>query len=344
MDFREVFRNEQRSELTEIRPRYFADNSARGSWQDVHSDEMGRLLKQVREGRPWQDVVYEHTSTKGNQWLEQIVLSPSRSLFLELLPLSGSDVVLDIGSGWGQLTRELARRAKAVVSVEPNPERLTINEQICAQEQISNICFFQSSDCTAFLKDESFDFILLCGVYEWLAQEQSGDPRSVQQQLLHRFQKLLKPGGTVIIAIENRVGLKYLLGENDDHSSVRHVSYLPYAEAKAMFETETLRELRAFTYSQKEYQQQLTANGFENVKFFAAFPDYKIPQCIVPADSPEVLRDLISRLALPDEHDGTTGALSSNSEIIHRVYRALGDLEITQLLAPSFIITAERAL
>lgn len=323
---------------------FYIDRDTTGNWRDLSESEMKGLIEAVRAGTNWQEVVFEYTRKMDSSWLEQIVLSPSRSLFLELISISKSDIVLDLGSGWGQLTRELAARAKFVVSVEPTLDRLEINRAICEQEGISNVCFVQSSKCLELFARESFDKILLCGVYEWLAEQLTGEPKTIQERYLKEFSTLLKPKGEIIIAIENRIGLKYLLGENDDHSRVRHISYLPYEEARALYETETGKELRAFTYDITEYKTALESGGFSEIKLYAAFPDYKLPQVIIPADSPEVLRDFISRSQLPDEHDGTSGELSANSEIIQRIYRSLNNLGITQKLAPSFIIIARKPL
>ncbi len=325
----------------QVAPRFFALTEIKGNWNDLPASEMQALIEQINDGNDWQNVIYDFTTARGNKWLEKMTLSPSRSLFLDLIDFQNVRTALDIGSGWGQLTRALAKRADLVFSTEPNQERISINYAIAKQEKIENICFLQCDEELP-LAEGSIDLILLCGVYEWLAEDQTGDPREIQEAALRTFQKLLSPQGKIVIAIENRTGLKYLLGERDDHSQVPHTSYLPYKEADALYESEQLRELRAHTYDMNEYKEALKSNGFKNISFTLAFPDYKLPELLVPIDNPAVLQHIISSSSLPDEHDGCDGSASANNEILGKIYRATNNLDINKALAPSFIIQAQR--
>ena len=49
---------------------------------------------------------------------------------------------------------------------------------------------------------------------------------SFQQNVIRNAYNLLKPGGVLYIGIENKYGLKYLLGEKDDHSGLENFVYL----------------------------------------------------------------------------------------------------------------------
>jgi 2-polyprenyl-3-methyl-5-hydroxy-6-metoxy-1,4-benzoquinol methylase len=134
------------SSLKRISDNYFIAPDVSGTWRDSPQSEVTALVDQINSGSAWRDVVYRYTDQKSTEWLEKVVMSPSRSLFLELFDFSKVNSVLDFGSGWGQLTRPLASRVPFVMSVEPNQERLMVNEAISRQEGFDNICYLQASD------------------------------------------------------------------------------------------------------------------------------------------------------------------------------------------------------
>lgn len=321
---------------------YFSVEDATSAWTEIPEKKLRGLVDEINGGAAWRKAVYDFSQKSQNPWLEKIVLSPVRSLFLDVLDLDNVSAALDVGSGWGQLTRALAERVDFVMSVEPNPSKLAVNYAICQQEALDNICFLQTDAFSLPINPESFDLILLCGVYEWLAIEQEGDVKTLQEQVLRTLSRLLRPGGKLIIAIENRVGLKYLFGERDDHSMQRHVSCLPYDEASALFKAQDGKNFQARTYDMDEYRQSLLANGFADVKFNLAFPDYKLPQLIVPAENSDALQYIVKHSHLPNEHDGADGSVSTNNEILARAYSAINNLDLIKYLAPSFIIEAEK--
>jgi hypothetical protein len=65
--------------------------------------------------------------------------------------------------------------------------------------------------------ESRFDLACCIGVLEWVPKFREGDPRSLQVEFLKRIHSLLKPGSQLVLGIENRMGLKYLLGAVDDH-------------------------------------------------------------------------------------------------------------------------------
>ena len=62
--------------------------------------------------------------------------------------------------------------------------------------------------------------IVLIGVLEYVPKF-SKDKKDPINRLLTICNKLLKDNGDLIIAIENKIGLKYLLGWEEDHNHER---------------------------------------------------------------------------------------------------------------------------
>jgi len=329
--------------LSQLSNSLFVHSREHSSWQDADQSEMQLLIKQIESGNPWDAVVHNHMLSKGNDWLRRMVLSPSRALFLNLLELNGSETVLDLGSGWGQLTRELASRASSVISVEPNLERLKINHAINQQQQRDNICHIQANVFDLPLQAEAVDVAVLCGVLEWLGFDGNEDVGEMQQRGLKIIHDTLKPEAQILIAIENRTGLKYLLGEKDDHTATSDICYLPFEEAAATFLEQCNKPLRARTYDYLEYQKLLSNTGFKDIEIYLAFPDYKLPQVIIPATATKTLENFVANVGLPSDHSGLDGEVCKQAALLGRLYRAVNKLEVLHAFAPSFIIVGRKS-
>ncbi len=328
--------------LVELGENYFSYGiSEAKKWRDLGDSEMSQIAKKITDGAPWDEAIYQFTAS--NKWVKNIALSPSRSLFLDLFDFTNVRHALDVGAGWGPLTLALSERAQNVIAVESTKERLDIIHAICKQTSRTNVgCLHGDIFNLPFQKD-SFDFVLFCGVYEWLGNNGSTDDvKTLQEKALEIVFGLLRPRGRLVIAIENRLGLKYLLGERDDHSKERHLSYLPYHESEKRYAEERHLPLRSRTYDRREYETSLRQAGFSQVSFYLAFPDYKLPQLLAPANNLQALKKLVDNSLMPDEHDGCNGHPSENNEILKRIYRSLNNVEVVPDLTPSFIIVAEK--
>ena len=109
--------------------------------------------------------------------------------------------------------------------------------------------------------------------------------------------------------------------------------------ARQKYRTRTAQELRCFTYTDAELRELLQAAGFSSPSFFAAFPDYKLPEKILPFDD-AVENALMEGAPFADEHDGSCGARLENQRELRSHYRSLAQMGIAWLFAPSFFVTA----
>lgn len=171
--------------------------------------------------------------------------------------------VLEIGSGCGCITGTLCDSSKKVISVEQSQRRARItyerhksrgNLEVYAGN-ISNIRFKQKFDC-----------VVLIGVLEYAQRFFSEYPSD--SVFLNKIRSLLKPNGILLIAIENRYGIKYFAGANEDHLGEPYVSLVGYPN----------RDVK--TYGKNELEILLENCGFPNTKFYYPFPDYKLPSVI----------------------------------------------------------------
>ncbi len=173
--------------------------------------------------------------------------------------------VLEIGCGMGAITGLLCDKAEHVTAVELSKRRAEATLLRCREKNnleiiVGNLNDIEFSEC--------FDYITLIGVLEY--QVKYTDSDKPFEAFLDKIKSLLKPDGRLIIAIENKFGLKYWCGAPEDHSSMPFDSINQYAWGNK----------KAETFSRKELDELLETSGFKDRHFYYPLPDYKLPEMI----------------------------------------------------------------
>ncbi len=310
-------------------------------YHDTSDDELDRLIERMKEHN-WYDVIAE-VYADSNPWLCKIVTNSNRSDFLFLLPIRREFLALDLGAGWGQVAVPLSKFCD-VVAVEGNIRKLRIIKEIARQERSDNIMLCKSDILKLPFEKKQFNLIILNGVLEWVGSFQSlVDPIAAQQQVLENINNLLVPGGYLYIGIENKYGLKYLLGEIDDHTGLPDFTYLPEERAKQVFRDKFGKDLRVFVHSKNSYETMLKNAGFNQIQFFGALPDYKLPHSMVDLSRPEISKYFLEVMDYVDEHKGgENGGLSRYNEKMSVLYGALSLMNSAELFYPSYGIISQK--
>ena len=108
----------------------------------------------------------------------------------------------------------------------------------------------------------AYDVVVVMGVLEYVAEGRP-DPEDYLQ-FLRQAAAFLQPGGTVILGIENPLGVKYLCGAPEDHSGRPFDSVEGYG-----------RPGPARTFSRSVLESMVRAAGL-SPSTFGLFPDYKL--------------------------------------------------------------------
>ncbi len=201
-------------------------------------------------------------------WPSEYHLSPLRANLLRVLPLPREGRALELGSGLGALTRYLGETMASVVAVEGSVRRAALTRQRCRdlpQVEVVAANFFH----VRFPRP--FDLITLIGVLEYAALYGKGDGDPFHSLLRHAYEALAEHG-VLLLAIENRLGLKYLAGAPEDHLG------RPYAGVDGYPEEATPR-----TFGRLELLRLLEESGFVDFQVLLPFPDYKLPTVVVNA-------------------------------------------------------------
>jgi Cyclopropane fatty acid synthase and related methyltransferases len=311
-------------------------------FRDTPASELTAIVAEIHSGRPWREII-DHRFAATKPWLHQIVTSPLRTAFLAPVLSAPVGPVLDIGSGWGQIARPLARD-RHVVALEPVAERLAFIAAAARQDSVHDRLAFVESDYFEISFETRFAAICAIGVLEWAGAFQSAaDPQQRQRDFLRKTRAELAPHGQLILGIENRLGLKYLLGAPDDHIGVPNIACLPAALAAPRWQHVSGHTLRSFTYSHTELRDLLTAAGFTQIEFFAAFPDYKLPAAIVPfGENGATLNAWLCTHTPPADHNGYDGSALSSDLVaaLAAHYRSLADEGVAHAFVPSFFVRA----
>jgi len=308
------------------------------SYHDAPPTELREIASAIRQGRPWREVVRERYAT-ARPWLYRIVADPARDLFLRLHPPRPGERILDIGAGWGQVTLPLARRGDLeITALEPTTERLDFVEAAARQEATAERVHFLAASLFEVEFESCFDLACSIGVLEWVPQFHPGDPRQAQLDFLARTRRALAPDGQLVLGIENRLGLKYVLGARDDHTGVAGISVLDSKLAARRWEQLKGEPLRCFTFTRAELEDLLHEAGFGQLEFFAAFPDYKLPTALLSLGTP--VEEFLLQEEIVPEHDGCDGSPLPFQEALASHYRSLARLGVASAFVPSFYVSA----
>ncbi len=203
-------------------------------------------------------------------WPTEYHLSSVRANLLRGLDLSGVKRVLELGAGCGSITRYLAEQPDIEVdSVEGSDIRASLAAMRC--RDLSNVTIITANFNEIVFPEDYYDLVLFVGVTEYAGRFSSAksDQESLQE-LLTMAHTTCKGDGVTFIAIENRTGLKYALGANEDHYGIPYIGIENYPNSTGIR-----------TYSKKEWRQQVDSSAYSYCSFLYPFPDYKIPTLLI---------------------------------------------------------------
>ena len=282
--------------------------------KDLYSDGLieDELLEIVKNNpkEKYNEIIFEKSN-----WAVLYHLSEIRSHVIEWVPITKEDSVLEIGAGCGALTTILSEKSKKVTCIELSKKRSLINANRNKDKDNIEILVGNFQDIEI---SEKYDYITLIGVFEY-AKSYINSERPYEK-FLEIIKKYLKPNGKIIIAIENKLGLKYWAGCKEDHTGLYFEGLEGYPK------TDVVR-----TFSKNEIHELLKESGFKNNEFYYPYPDYKLPNVIYSDDYLPKLGELDDNLR---NFDADRLVLFNENAVFDSIIRA----NLFQELSNSFII------
>lgn len=195
------------------------------------------------------------------KWSILYHLSPLRENIVDWVPMDKESRVLEVGSGCGAITGALSRKAGTVTCVELSKKRSLINAHRNRGCDNVTIHVGNFKDVEPDLPKD-FDYICLIGVFEYGQSYIGGDTP------YEDFLKLLLPhlaeNGRILIAIENRYGLKYFAGCKEDHLGTYFSGIEHYGA-----------DCGVRTFGRNGLEEIFRKCGVGEYRFYYPYPDYK---------------------------------------------------------------------
>jgi GT2 family glycosyltransferase/SAM-dependent methyltransferase len=247
-----------------------------GDYYDGIEEELTEVFLAEDELRSTSTDLSRHASGRA----QAFQLDADRANIVRGLSIPEDAVVLEIGAGLGAITRYLGERAAVVDAVEPAVARARAARARTRDLPGVEVFVGAHEDVPPV---PTYDVIVVVGVLEYVGAG-SADPAPYVDFIRH-LGRCLKPGGTLALAIENKLGVKYLVGAPEDHTDLLFDGIEDYPSGAPVR-----------TFSRRELEAMFREAGL-TPSTLVAFPDYKLTRTVMDSDAlaasaPELLRNL----------------------------------------------------
>lgn len=261
-------------------------------WNQLTRETMISMIENARAGC-WKMEV-QRILGNSRPYLLDYIVKEGRADWMFYMPIPRSASVLDIGTGWGAVTIELAKKFETVVAADPTLETLSFLRIRAMQEGVRNIIpiAINPLDVPSFpFVENCFDLIVLNGVLEWVGSYIADiSPNALQYHALRVIRAALKSTGYLYIGIENRFYFKSFLG-SAPHGELPFIGILPRRIADWISKALTGKAHRTYIYSLGGLRKLLKKSGFKVVQVLLPLPSYHFPRTIIPLELFDYWRD-----------------------------------------------------
>ncbi|MBU1853374.1 MAG: class I SAM-dependent methyltransferase [Candidatus Omnitrophica bacterium] len=249
-------------------------------WCELSAEEAVDLNR-IAETKGWRKAAESCFTEK----LQQFVMDENRINWKYFINSDTEGRILDAGSGWGTIAFALSEQCCSVYAFESVWERARFIRIRKEQDKVINLYPVCGNILKLPFPDNYFDVVILNGVLEWLGMsDRTYSPDKVQEAALRNIFRVLKPGGTLYIGIENALAYFYFFGKRDPHSGLRFATLMPRWMANIYSKLVKKREYSTYIYSLRGYRKILNNSGFKDINFYVPVPGYLKFKYLVPLE------------------------------------------------------------
>ncbi|MCR5129553.1 MAG: class I SAM-dependent methyltransferase [Lachnospiraceae bacterium] len=188
-------------------------------------------------------------------------LSDLRENIVSWLRIPEGAKVLEVGSGCGAVSGVLSEKAGTLTCVELSKKRSMINAYRHRDADNMTIMVGNFEDIEPSL-DTDYDYIFLIGVLEYAGSYIHAD--EPHRRFMEIIKKHAGKNGRIVVAIENRLGMKYFAGAREDHLGTFYSGIEDYPTGGP-----------AQTFSRPALERIFKMAGCREMQFYYPYPDYK---------------------------------------------------------------------
>ena len=250
-------------------------------------------------------------------------VAPNRTAWSYLFDLGPESRVLDLGCGTGGVACRLGKDHH-VIAADKSPINAAFVKLRGEQENLPHFQSVCADGVDLPIADAQLDLVCMIGSFEWMPTSWPHEkPETVHSRVLSEVLRVLKPGGSLFLGIENRQYLGFALGVADPHARIRHVSYLDRDRANQLSLDLRGEPFLEYTYTRGEANALLTNAGFEKVDDYWLRPDYSTPNYIIPLNNDHIIKYFIEERLNPWDYQG-------GRSFVYKIFRMLPPHEVAE--------------
>ena len=190
--------------------------------------------------------------------------------------------ILDLGCGLGGISISFKERCSQVFSLDSDRDRIDGFRKRLLEKNIKGIFPLQAEAMDLPFLNDSFDLVVINGVLEWVGWGKDKDPLPLQNQVLSEAERVIKRGGFLYLAIENRFyPLNFF---RDPHLKIPFVTILPYKVSGWFAYFIRGRPYQTPIHSYWRLKKMLKKAGFVKIFMYTGLIHYQYPVLNIALD------------------------------------------------------------
>ena len=247
---------------------------------------MAAIVRELTDGdRPWRSVLRAgpcEVSPEVLRWLDNF----QRGAFFQLMAPSGGTAFLAVGDESGIVSACLAEDYSKGFLVESRPVVSGFLEQRFRLDAIDSVSVLRQPAAALSLHEGAVDLVAVDGLSASVPlSRDSRGTREDQLQLLREMRRCLRPGGRIVVSVENAWSIQRRLASlRALNGHIRQFEFSPKVLNNVASRLTRLRGNRGAIYSHAGYRRLMGEAGFDGTRVFVMLPDHQLPIDIYSCD------------------------------------------------------------